>query len=232
MSLTAPDDPFSPWGLTHWLPIALLLIGIAVLICAARSGRKASMRQRVVLAWLILLLETASHALGLLPSTFDPAHAFPFHLCDLAALAGIIALGTGARWAAGLLYFWGLTLAPQAVLTPALVFDFPHPAYWLFWGSHLLVIWAAVLMTWLTAFRPDWRSYAVTLAATVGWCVVMLGFNAAAGTNYLFVNAKPETASLLDLMGPWPWYLSVELLIVAGLWAAMTGPWTRLGASR
>jgi uncharacterized membrane protein YwaF len=31
--------------------------------------------------------------------------------------------------------------------------------------------------------------------------------NLAIGSNYLFTIGKPETASLLDVLGPWPLYL-------------------------
>jgi hypothetical integral membrane protein (TIGR02206 family) len=31
--------------------------------------------------------------------------------------------------------------------------------------------------------------------------------NAGLGSNYLFIMHKPETASLVDVLGPWPWYI-------------------------
>jgi hypothetical integral membrane protein (TIGR02206 family) len=35
--------------------------------------------------------------------------------------------------------------------------------------------------------------------------------NRLTGGNYLFLSRKPEGGSLLDLLGPWPWYiLSLE----------------------
>ena len=40
------------------------------------------------------------------------------------------------------------------------------------------------------------------------------------GSNYLFIARKPETASLLDVLPPWPWYLPIlELIavIIVGL---------------
>jgi hypothetical integral membrane protein (TIGR02206 family) len=33
------------------------------------------------------------------------------------------------------------------------------------------------------------------------------------GSNYLFIAHKPDTPSLIDVLGPWPWYiLSLEAL--------------------
>jgi hypothetical integral membrane protein (TIGR02206 family) len=55
----------------------------------------------------------------------------------------------------------------------------------------------------------------------------MFPLNASAGTNYGFLNRKPGTRSLLDLLGPWPWYLIPETVLVLGVWALMTLPWQR-----
>jgi hypothetical integral membrane protein (TIGR02206 family) len=33
--------------------------------------------------------------------------------------------------------------------------------------------------------------------------------NRAIGSNYLFIAHKPETASLIDVLGPWPWYILI-----------------------
>ncbi|MFW9197436.1 hypothetical protein ACOI9M_10145 [Corynebacterium striatum] len=31
--------------------------------------------------------------------------------------------------------------------------------------------------------------------------------------------------TIINLLGPWPWYILAEIGAVAGAWAAMTWPW-------
>jgi hypothetical integral membrane protein (TIGR02206 family) len=52
------------------------------------------------------------------------------------------------------------------------------------------------------------------------------------GANYGFLNRKPEINSVLDVLGPWPWYLLPEIALILGVWALMTWPWVRLDATR
>jgi hypothetical integral membrane protein (TIGR02206 family) len=51
--------------------------------------------------------------------------------------------------------------------------------------------------------------------------------NRALGTNYGYLNGKPGGASLLDVLGDWPWYLLVALAVAAAVWALITWPWAR-----
>jgi len=53
----------------------------------------------------------------------------------------------------------------------------------------------------------------------------MYTFNEIAGTNYGFLNAKPSTGSILNLLGPWPWYVLAEVGLIAAGWALITWPW-------
>ena len=41
------------------------------------------------------------------------------------------------------------------------------------------------------------------------WLVIVYLVNVALGSNYLFVNRKPDTASLIDVLPAWPWYVLV-----------------------
>ena len=92
---------------------------------------------------------------------------------------------------------------------------------------HLLVVWAAVYVVWALGLGPDWRRYRVAVAVTAAWAATVYVFNVAVGTNYGYLNAKPSAASALDLLGPWPWYVLNEIVIVAAFWALITWPWAR-----
>ncbi len=62
-------------------------------------------------------------------------------------------------------------------------------------------------MTVVEGFRPTWRSFArVAILGNVYMGVVFL-INSLIGSNYMFINRKPDTPSLIDLLPPWPYYL-------------------------
>lgn len=222
------DARFEAFGTSHWLMLALFVIGIPVLVRRGRRvrGTAAEDRSRKVFAAAIVATAVPLQVVQLLPGGWDFDTSLPLQLCDLAWMAAVYALWTRAPWACALTYYWGLTLTTQAMLTPALVQPFPHPRFIAFWVMHLLVVWAAVYLTAGLGVRPTWRLYRSTVGVTVVWAVSVMTFNAVFDSNYGYLNGKPGTASVLDLLGPWPWYVITEVVVVAVVWALTTLPWT------
>ena len=75
--------------------------------------------------------------------------------------------------------------------------------------------------------RPRWRSYRIAVLTTLVWAAVTFTFNTIAGTNYGFLNRKPATPTLLDVLGRWPVYLLIGGILILITWALMTWPWER-----
>jgi hypothetical integral membrane protein (TIGR02206 family) len=75
--------------------------------------------------------------------------------------------------------------------------------------------------------RPRWRSYRIAVITTLVWAGVTFTFNTIEGTNYGFLNGKPATATLLDVLGRWPVYLLTGGFLLLIVWALMTWPWER-----
>ena len=124
-------------------------------------------------------------------------------------------------------------LSSQALITPDIgtpeegAPDFPHHLFLTFFTLHVLVVWSAIYLTWGRRNRPRWRDYRFAIIVTLVWAAFTFTFNAITGTNYGYLNRKPPTASVLDVLGPWPVYLLVEIAIVLIVWALMTWPWQR-----
>jgi hypothetical integral membrane protein (TIGR02206 family) len=227
MELLSGQRDFAAYGPSHWGTLAVFAIGATLVVWI---GRRQTDSQARSFGRTLGALTAIIYAAVLCYSLFPPGlqWSVPLHLTDLATAAAAYALWSQRQWAFALTYYWGLVLSVQALISPALQGpDFPGLQFFGFWAIHLLVVWAAIYLTWGRRMRPQWRSYRIVVMVTVVWAAITFTFNRAAGTNYGFLNGKPTTASLLDVMGPWPVYLLVAAALVFSVWALMTWPWVR-----
>jgi hypothetical integral membrane protein (TIGR02206 family) len=221
---------FIPYGPAHWAVLIMTVIGAVLLVRLGRRHRGTPAADTFSRAFAVVQLAVTLGfmTIWLVPPLFDLQQSVPLHLSDLLRLVAGYALWSRRPWAFALTYYWGLTLNPQALLTPDLHPDIaPALEFASYWSQHVLVMWAVIYLTWGLGLHPNWRSYRLALAVTVGWAVVVLITNRLISTNYGFLNAKPGGASLLNVMGDWPWYLLVVLGLLAAVWALITWPWMR-----
>ncbi len=221
---------FQAFSLEHLgLVAGFLLVAVALaFVGRAHRGTPSEVRFRRGFALLIPCFTVPLQVLQLTPAEYDVGTSLPLQLCDLAWVAALVALWTRHWTATALVYFWGLTLTVQGIITPSLQELAPDPRYFMFWGMHFLTVWTAVYLTFGLRVPVTWRSYRFAVGATGLWAVTMMAFNAVVGTNYGYLNRKPAVGTLLDLFGPWPGYVVVEVAVVAGVWALMTWPWVRV----
>jgi hypothetical integral membrane protein (TIGR02206 family) len=227
MELFSAQREFSAYGPSHWAVLGVFVIGSAALVWIGRRQTESQARLLGrVLAVLMLAVIGVALVYKLIRPTIDGS--VPLQLCDLAEVTAAYALWSQRHWAFTLTYYWGLVLSSQALITPDVgAADFPSHGFVTFFALHLLVVWAAIYLTWGRGMRPSWRSYRFAVIATLAWAAFTFTFNVIAGTNYGYLNRKPPTASLLDVLGPWPVYLLTEVTIVLIVWALMTWPWQR-----
>lgn len=220
-------DEFATFGSTHLATLAVFVAGAVVLVAITRSSERGAGVPTFskVFAVLVPLVTIPAQAAQLLPGELDVQKTLPFQLCDFAWIAATIALWTHKPWAVALTYYWGLTLSTQGVITPDLASTFPDVSFLAYWAMHMLIVWSALYLTLGSGVGPTWREYRIAVLVTLVWAVAAFCFNVATGANYGFLNRKPEGASALDLLGPWPVYVVFEVLLVLGAWALMTWPW-------
>lgn len=217
-----------PYGPSHWAVIAVFVVGAVGLVWI---GRRQTPAQARTFGRALAVMTAVVYAGVLVYNLLPPSvmWSVPLQLTDLATTAAAYALWSQRRWAYALTYYWGLVLSMQALVSPALTSpDFPDYRFLVFWAIHLVVVWAAIYLTWGRGHRPTWRSYRIAVGVTVVWALITVAFNSIAGSNYGFLNRKPDTPSLLDVMGPWPVYVLTAAVLTLSVWALMTWPWERM----
>jgi hypothetical integral membrane protein (TIGR02206 family) len=229
LELFSAQREFTAYGPSYWAVIAVFAVGSGLLVWVGRSQTESQARR---LGRILGAVTAAIYGLvlvySLMPPTID--RSVPLRLTDLATVSAAYALWSQRRWPFALTYYWGLTLSTQALISPVLKSpDFPSYEFLGFWAIHLLVVWAAIYLTWGRGMRPSWGSYRFAVAVTAIWAAGTFAFNNIAGTNYGFLNGKPGNATLLDVLGPWPVYVLTVTVLILVVWALMTWPWERRG---
>jgi len=169
---------------------------------------------RYGLAITSILVELAWHTWSAIVGKWNVVEYLPLHLCSAFVILNSIMLFTRSYKIYEYSFFLGIGGALQAFLTPdAGIYGLPHFRAVQTLVAHGLIITEAIYMTAVEGFRPTWGSIKRIFIGANIYMVCVGIINWLLGSNYMFIAHKPETASLLDVLGPWPWYiLSLELV--------------------
>lgn len=200
---------FIAFSASHRIVLALFVLAVLMLYLLRQhlSHPRRRIAGRFILAMLLIGCELSLNIWYIAQGVFRAKDTLPLELCSISLYLCIIMLLCRSYAAYQIAYFTGIGGALQALLTPVLAYPFPHFRFIVFFLSHALIILSALYMTWVEDMRPTWRSILITMGFLNVLLIIVSGVNALTGGNYMFVARKPETASLLDLLGPYPWYL-------------------------
>jgi hypothetical integral membrane protein (TIGR02206 family) len=210
---------------------------LAVVLAAAACGCLCVVARRRPGAWST----TAARALSLLlvadAVTFVVAPlvahdwrlrtSLPLALCDVALVVAAAACWSRRPALVELTYFWGLAGTLQAVVTPDLSSTFPHLEFFEYVVGHLGIVVAALFL--VVGMRITPRPHAVwrVLAITAGYTLLVGLFDAATGSDYMFLAQRPRHWSLLSVLGPWPWYVVSAAAVAVPLLLVLDAPFAR-----
>jgi hypothetical integral membrane protein (TIGR02206 family) len=192
----------------HIAALTVMVVSAGVCVWAARRhpGRWLVLFSRG-LALLILAAWVGEYVADAVLGIWAIQYSLPLQLTDAVSAATVLALWTRRALLIELAYFWAFTASLQAVLTPDLGQAFPSVFYFTYFGYHVGAIVGASFLVFGCRLYPRpgavWRVYAVTLAFTA----VSGAGDLLTGGNYMYLRDKPTHSSLLNLLGPWPWYI-------------------------
>jgi hypothetical integral membrane protein (TIGR02206 family) len=203
--------PFHPFSREHFVTVAIGAAVVAVLLLIGKRGGTGRTLATALLAFANLSAYPLNQAAWLsLGHQVALDNILPLHLCDIAAITAGFALLTKRPLLCALTYFWGLAATFQALLTPAISIGFPSWPFITFFIQHFAIVATALYLPLVEGWRPRQPLWKGPLEAYV-WSVVYLIFamsvNLVLGTNFGFASRPPDNPSLIDHLGPWPWYL-------------------------
>ena len=202
--------PFILFGPPHLIALGVVaLVNLWVIFYLRRNTNPAARRAfRWGLATVLIVDELLWHLWNYTTGQWSVQTTLPLHLCSIFVFLSAIMLITKSYAIYEFAYFLGIGGALQALLTPdAGIYGFPHFRAFQVMISHGSIVTAAIYMTAVEGYRPTWQSLKRVAIGANLYMLIIFFVNRLLGSNYLFIAHKPETASLLDLLGPWPWYI-------------------------
>ncbi|MBY8913079.1 TIGR02206 family membrane protein [Bacillus sp. YC2] len=222
-------EPFQLFSKEHICTLLIIgLLGACVII----FRRKLDQRDRFIRYVLLFLLAASQisyHIWLLYFHDWSLRTSLPLQLSDISVYLAMLLLITKSRKLFAFLYFAGLGSAIQAVATPDLgAYSFPHFRYIVFFVSHGGVFLTCLFMAAARRYKPTVRALwaSVLIVNIYGACVFFIDH--LLNANYLYLMKKPKTSSLLDVLGPWPWYLlSMEAAVIVSFFILYIPFWVQ-----
>jgi hypothetical integral membrane protein (TIGR02206 family) len=146
-------------------------------------------------------------------SSLSVQWSLPLGLCEIGTFVAAAALWWRRHLLVELTYFWGLGGTIQALLTPELYNLFPSYYYFQYYINHGGMVLAALYLVAGLELVPGRGAVVRVAAITFSYMVVVAGIDRLTGGNYLYLVSPPPTFSLLDVLGPWPWYIGSMIVL-------------------
>jgi hypothetical integral membrane protein (TIGR02206 family) len=202
----------------HLAALAVLALSIALAVWAPRRhpGRWTVPAARA-LALVIFAGWAGEYLADVALGTWTIRYDLPLQLTDAISATAILALWTRCMLAVELVYFWSLTASLQAMLTPDLYQTFPSVYYFTYFAYHIGAIVGGCFLVLGCRLYPRPGAVRRVYAATLAFAAVAALGDAITGGNYMFLSEKPEYSSLLNVMGPWPWYIASTVVLALAL---------------
>ncbi len=202
-------EPFELFGTSHLIALGVILLFIVLIFISRKKfTEKKKQDVRDTMAMILILNEIAWHLWNYFFREWTIQEFLPLHVCSVLVWLSAYMLFTKNKTIYEFAYLLGIGAATQALLTPdAGIYGFPHYRFFQTFISHGFIVIAALYMTFVEEMRPNWVSTIRVFLVTNVYMVAVYFINDTIGSNYLYVNAKPATASILDLLPDWPVYI-------------------------
>lgn len=202
----------------HLLPICFAIV-LAVGLIKYAKAIPVEKQQRIIhhLAIFISVIVLIFHGYYMLFGSYNFKTDLPLYLCSLLGI--LIPVYTYYRkfWMFEILVFWIIAGTLQGVITPDIAEGFPSFDYFRYWIVHLGLLVVMFYSIFVFKLKPNFKSVFKSFFALQVYVILMMIINYCLSANYFYLNRKPQSASVLDYFGEWPYYIVICQLIIIPL---------------
>ena len=204
--------PLEVFGTQHQ---KTLVISLALVICVPWLAHRyfseiGKQRLGSFIGWVTFSGYALWGIMHFVAGTFDIGRHLPLHLCYVVGVVTPLAMTWRNHTAFEFVYYCGCSGVLQACISPADVGSYPHFDFFRFWMLHTGVILSAVYAVVVYRMQPTAKGVHRTWLIVLAYLGLAICVNLALSTNYFYICVKPPQ-SLLDYLGPWPWYVLVAI---------------------
>ena len=216
-------EMFHLFGVSHWISIILFFFTALYLPWYSKKYFSKSFQVKInyLLAFFVFINFPIWVLLEVIAGTFDLKLHLPLHLCRFANLILPFAIYKKNNFTFQVMYYWGLSAMFQAIFTPDITQDFPHFHYFRYFAAHHLLVISIIYNVVVFDLKPTISGLKNAFFCLNVFLFIALFSNIILDANYFWLMGKPPVGSLLDFMGPWPWYILVaEFVALIHFYAA------------
>jgi hypothetical integral membrane protein (TIGR02206 family) len=209
----------------HLIAVAVIVAVTAALVMAARlrPGPWTTVAG-VILGVVIIVNESAFYVWVAVRGQFDVTWALPVQLCDVAALVTTLALFFRNQLLVELTYFWGIAGTANGLITPDISDRWPSFGFVQYFIQHGGIPCAALFLVVGLRIAPSTWAVARVYVLTFGLLLIDALINLLTDGDYMYLRRPPGVSNLLDLMGPWPWYIAGAAVLALVLFLVLDAP--------
>ncbi|MGD7043898.1 TIGR02206 family membrane protein [Jeotgalibacillus proteolyticus] len=215
----SPTD-YNPFTLFSFSHVAMILFfGLVFIASVQLFSKSLTQKNHKVIVWtltaILLFSELTYQIWSLSVGIWDARYFIPIQLCSFSTFFGMYLL---FRKSTSIFYFFFyVAFFPPvfALLTPDLVYGFPHYFYWKFFFQHIAIPITAIYLLYRDHTKLPVRSMFIAFAA-LNAAAIPIGFvNSLLDANYFFLAGPPVSDTALSLFGEgWVYILQLEAVAI------------------
>jgi hypothetical integral membrane protein (TIGR02206 family) len=205
---------FTFFSMPHILTLILFFLTIFLFVYYWKKLKSYKNLIRWTLFTILIVCEVSFHLWLVLTNQWEVTD-LPLQLCSLSTFLSLFLFLKPNQKVFNLLYFIGLLPAILSMVTPDIVYQFPHFRFLKYFLHHSAIPLAVLYFILFEGYRVP-KNAVITSYLTLNVIAVPIFFlNRLLGTNFFFLASPSETETLLSFFGSGiMYYISLEIAAI------------------